>query len=114
VREAETWLDGHGTSWESATATDSEVTKKEVELIRQLRANDPAIGYNRWPPFGDDWFGGVVYLRRCRRAKPSRPSRARVANNAVDGSGTTRSSPAAKDLSSSKMNSLTSIETLVG
>jgi outer membrane protein assembly factor BamB len=35
--------------WESDTATDSEVNLKEVEFIRQLRSNDPAIGYNRWP-----------------------------------------------------------------
>lgn len=36
--------------WESETASDAEVSKKEVELIRALRANDPSIGYNRWPP----------------------------------------------------------------
>ncbi|QJY46942.1 GIY-YIG nuclease family protein [Pseudonocardia broussonetiae] len=35
--------------WESATATHSEVTQREVALIRQLRSNDPAVGYNRWP-----------------------------------------------------------------
>jgi len=35
--------------WESATATDAEVRRREVELIRELRANDPAIGYNRRP-----------------------------------------------------------------
>lgn len=35
--------------WESDTATDAEVSAKEVELIRAHRANDPAIGYNRWP-----------------------------------------------------------------
>ncbi|HEY2147431.1 MAG TPA: hypothetical protein VGH32_05810, partial [Pirellulales bacterium] len=37
--------------WESETAGDAEVNQKEVELIRRLRANDPAVGYNRWPPF---------------------------------------------------------------
>jgi hypothetical protein len=37
--------------WESETATDQEVTAKEVEFIRLLRANDPSIGYNRWPRF---------------------------------------------------------------
>ncbi|MEI2728328.1 MAG: GIY-YIG nuclease family protein [Candidatus Nanopelagicales bacterium] len=37
--------------WESETATDAEVSAKEVELIRAHRANDPAIGYNRWPRF---------------------------------------------------------------
>lgn len=35
--------------WESETATDAEVSRKEVEFISKLRANDPEIGYNRWP-----------------------------------------------------------------
>ena len=35
--------------WESETATDEEVSQQEVELIRSCRANDPAVGYNRWP-----------------------------------------------------------------
>lgn len=35
--------------WESGTASDSEVSRKEVEFITLLRSNDPAIGYNRWP-----------------------------------------------------------------
>ncbi len=35
--------------WESDTATDAEVRRREVELIRELRSNDPAVGYNRWP-----------------------------------------------------------------
>ena len=37
--------------WESATATDAEVSAKEVEMIRKYSSNDPAIGYNRWPKF---------------------------------------------------------------
>jgi hypothetical protein len=37
--------------WESETATQAEVTVKEVEFILALRSNDPAIGYNRWPKF---------------------------------------------------------------
>jgi len=37
--------------WESATATDAELGAKEIELIRTWRANDPAVGYNRWPRF---------------------------------------------------------------
>lgn len=37
--------------WESETASDQEVNKKEVEYIRMFRSNDPAIGYNRWPRF---------------------------------------------------------------
>jgi hypothetical protein len=35
--------------WESDTASDMEVSRKEVEFIRVLQSNDPAIGYNRWP-----------------------------------------------------------------
>jgi hypothetical protein len=37
--------------WECETATDAEVRAKEVQLIRQHRSNDPAIGYNRSPRF---------------------------------------------------------------
>lgn len=35
--------------WESETATDQEVNRKEVEFITEFSANDLAIGYNRWP-----------------------------------------------------------------
>lgn len=35
--------------WESLTACREEVTAKEIEFIRLLRSNDPAIGYNKWP-----------------------------------------------------------------
>lgn len=35
--------------WESETATDKEVSAKEVEFILALRANEPNVGYNRWP-----------------------------------------------------------------
>jgi hypothetical protein len=35
--------------WESETASDAAVYAKEIELIRAHRANDPAVGYNRWP-----------------------------------------------------------------
>lgn len=37
--------------WESAEATLAEVTAKEREMILLHRANDPSVGYNRWPPF---------------------------------------------------------------
>ena len=37
--------------WDSETATVSEVTKKENEIIRALKSNDPAIGYNQSPKF---------------------------------------------------------------
>ena len=36
--------------WESETATPFEVTQREIEFIVALRSNDPAVGYNRWPP----------------------------------------------------------------
>lgn len=35
--------------WESETATEEELSAKEVEMIKSHRSNDPAIGYNRWP-----------------------------------------------------------------
>jgi hypothetical protein len=35
--------------WESETDSHSEVSRKELELIRLHRSNDPAIGYNQWP-----------------------------------------------------------------
>lgn len=35
--------------WETETATDAEVTAKEIAFIIALRSNHPAIGYNRWP-----------------------------------------------------------------
>jgi hypothetical protein len=37
--------------WESEKATVQEVTAKELHFIRELRSNDPAVGYNRWPKF---------------------------------------------------------------
>jgi hypothetical protein len=37
--------------WESATASDSEVSRKEIEYITLLGSNDPTIGYNQWPKF---------------------------------------------------------------
>jgi len=37
--------------WESATASNSEVLRRKIEYILALRANDPAIGYNRRPKF---------------------------------------------------------------
>ena len=35
--------------WESETASNSELSLKEVEFIRTYRSNDPAIGYNLRP-----------------------------------------------------------------
>ena len=39
------------TLWEAATAPSSEVSRRQTEFIRKYHANDPAIGYNRWPAF---------------------------------------------------------------
>ena len=39
--------------WESETASDAEVNRKEVEIIVSLQANNPKIGYNQWPKFRD-------------------------------------------------------------
>jgi len=37
--------------WECETATQAEVTQKEIEFIVSLKSNRPAVGYNRWPKF---------------------------------------------------------------
>jgi hypothetical protein len=37
--------------WESDTATDTEVNKKEIELIKLNQSNNPKIGYNQSPKF---------------------------------------------------------------
>ena len=37
--------------WDSETATDYEVNKKEVEFILVYQSNNPEIGYNRWPKY---------------------------------------------------------------
>lgn len=39
--------------WESETASNQEVNKKEIEFINQFNSNNPEIGYNRWPEFND-------------------------------------------------------------
>jgi hypothetical protein len=35
--------------WESLDATTAKARAMEVRLIRELGANDPEVGYNRWP-----------------------------------------------------------------
>lgn len=37
--------------WESETASDEEVARKEVEWINRLQSNNPVVGYNQWPKF---------------------------------------------------------------
>lgn len=39
--------------WSSETASRAEVSRVEVALIREHQSNDPAIGYNQWPPYSD-------------------------------------------------------------
>lgn len=49
--------------WESEIATKAEVLRKECEFIRLLRANDPAVGYNRSPKFRADAVWSEETLR---------------------------------------------------
>jgi len=35
--------------WQSTTATESELSAKEVEFIKKYKSNDSSIGYNKWP-----------------------------------------------------------------
>ena len=37
--------------WQSDTASDQEVNKVEVELIRKFQSNNPTVGYNKWPKY---------------------------------------------------------------
>jgi len=38
--------------WKSETGGDREINLKEVELIKELKSNNPpSIGYNQWPKF---------------------------------------------------------------
>ena len=37
--------------WESEGASQAEVNDVELRYIRELEANNPDKGYNRWPPF---------------------------------------------------------------
>jgi len=37
--------------WESDTASEEELSAKEVEMILKHRSNNPDVGYNRWPAF---------------------------------------------------------------
>lgn len=39
--------------WESENATEAELSAKEIEMIRKYRSNDPTVGYNRWPKYGN-------------------------------------------------------------
>ena len=37
--------------WESDSATEKELSVKEVKFIRKFKSNNPDIGYNQWPKF---------------------------------------------------------------
>ena len=37
--------------WQSKSATNKEVSAKEIELIRLYESNNPSIGYNRNPKY---------------------------------------------------------------
>lgn len=37
--------------WESDSATEKELSVKEVEFIHKFESNNPDIGYNQWPKF---------------------------------------------------------------
>lgn len=39
--------------WSSDDATDQEANSVEVEYIRKFEANNPMVGYNRWPKYED-------------------------------------------------------------
>lgn len=40
--------------WESETASEKELSEKEVEYIKQYQSNNPKIGYNQWPKFKEN------------------------------------------------------------
>jgi hypothetical protein len=47
--------------WESETASNSEVTQREIDFIRALRSNDPAVGYNKTPRLSrTEEIGGFI------------------------------------------------------
>jgi hypothetical protein len=39
--------------WESETASEKELSEKEVEFIKYYQSNKPKIGYNQWPKHKD-------------------------------------------------------------
>lgn len=68
--------------WESESASHSEVLRKEYELIVALRANDPAIGYNKRPkPRGPQERHPI---KRTDSRTSSRPERSEVEGPALD------------------------------
>jgi hypothetical protein len=40
--------------WESPDCSEAELSVMEVKFIRDLEANNPDVGYNRWPKFNKE------------------------------------------------------------
>ena len=74
--------------WESETASDADVSRREVQYIRALRSNDPAVGYNRWPRFPTTPEAASAVLHgdgaRANGTKESQPSPARMCADHAD------------------------------
>ena len=56
--------------WQSDTATRTEVTRIENDLIRQHQANNPNIGYNQHPPFIPAMLSNSDVCAQESRARP--------------------------------------------
>ena len=70
--------------WESASASDAEVSAVEVRFIRELRSNELSVGYNQWPrPAGSEQAQKQV--RGARNAKSSKEPPPVAAVMPVDG-----------------------------
>ncbi len=39
--------------WQSESASEKELSEKEVDFIKQYQSNNPKIGYNQWPKYKD-------------------------------------------------------------
>ena len=46
--------------WSTEDGSDSEVNKKEVELIMSFNSNNPNIGYNQWPKWVNQESSEVI------------------------------------------------------
>jgi hypothetical protein len=70
--------------WESETTTRAEVTAKEMEFIRLLRANDSAIVYNHSTAFRRHLPFGYIFVAEesgLRNANAIERQQAHVDNN---------------------------------
>jgi len=55
--------------WESQRASVHAVRTRETAFILKLRANDPRVGYNRWPMFKSCAKAKTGAAQTARRAK---------------------------------------------